>query len=105
MSILRDLENKHKVISEAYEVVATYEFRLQGMGAPPLKVNILKDHEGHFVPSMSCHVQASGAAGPHRPSFNFWPSIEEALHEALTHGLMSYDPKDEGATWEVNEFF
>ena len=105
MSILKDLKNKHKFILEAYEVVATYEFQLQGMGAPALKINILKDHEGRFTPCMSRHVQASRAAGPHRPSFNFWPSIEEALHEALTHGLESYDPKDEGATWELNEFF
>lgn len=105
MSILEDLKRRHKFIAEAYEVAATYEFRLQGMGAPPFKVNILRDHEGLFVPSMSHHIQASGAAGPHRPSLDFYHSIEDALHQALMHGLMSYDPKDEGATWEVNEFF
>jgi len=105
MSILKDLKNRHKLISEAYEVVATYEFWLQRKGAPPLKVNILKDHEGRFTPSMSHHVQASKAAGPHRPSFTPRISIEEALDEVFVHGLMFYDPKDEGAKWEVNESF
>jgi len=46
MSILKDLKNRHKFILEAYEVVATYEFLLEGSASEPLKVKIMQGERG-----------------------------------------------------------
>lgn len=105
MSILGDLESKQEVIIEAYEVVAMYEFYLKGNAPQPLRVKILRDHGGRFIPAMSHYVQCSGALGPHRPSWHPQSSIEEAVQEVFRHGLMYYDPEDDGAKWEANDAF
>jgi len=82
-----------------------FQLDLRGSGAPTLLVRI-KGSKGHgFTPELSHYVKSSSAAGPHRPSFHASDTLDEALDEAVLHGLMFYDPDDEGATWEANPLF
>ena len=105
MSIITELEASYDIVIDAYEVVAEYEFSLKGDNAPAFRAKILRDGQGQYMPSISHYVQASGCGTPHYPSFDVFPTLEEALKAALWHGLMNYRPEDAGAIWEHNPSF
>ena len=88
-------------------VVNVYEFALSGESTPPekFKVKVLIDADGIYTCAISHFVHKSGHAGPHRPGFTTYTSEEEALNQAVSHGLMNYDPEDSHAKWEKNDYF
>lgn len=107
MTDTSSLANHHARKIAAIEMIDPNLFRitLRGKGSPALLVRVRGNKGYGFMPELSHFVRASGAGGPHRPSFHPSNSPEEALGEAITHGLMLYDPTDEGATWETNPNF
>lgn len=92
---------------EAIEVLEPKLFRiiLKGSGPAALLVRVRGSKSHGFTPELSHHVHASRTMGPHHPSFHSSESLLEALEEAIIHGLMFYNPVDDGAVWEANRFF
>lgn len=82
-----------------------YTVSLIGKSLPedPFKFRVSKVLDGYEC-TPSYYVQRSGLAGPHFVYIQE-ATEEDAIKEVFLHGLMNFDPEDEGAIWHVNTDF
>ncbi|MEQ3694279.1 MAG: hypothetical protein ABNH16_09410 [Thalassolituus sp.] len=83
-----------------------YTVNLVGKSLPeePFRFRVSKASGGDYKCTQSHHVQRSGLAGPHTVYIKELTE-KDAIREVFLHGLMNFDPEDDGAVWHVNADF
>ena len=83
-----------------------YTVHLIGKSLPkePFKFRVFKASSGCYKCTQSHHVQRSGLADPHFVYIK-GATEKDAIREVFLHGLMNFDPEDEGAIWHINTDF
>ncbi|MDF2963291.1 MAG: hypothetical protein K0S39_5026 [Paenibacillus sp.] len=103
---LSELENLHADIQTVYELVQTFEARIDGK---EIVVKIFRNRDEHYFYEVSHFYRGADndtdSHMPHNLTVNRFTSIEEAAKGALRSATGFYRSTDEGGRWVKNESF